>query len=358
MLIGGMHAMLIPEEVREHCDCIMIGDAEGRWAEMIADLKAGALKPEYVCEPQAIPQKGVLTRRDIFEGKGYLPITLLQFSRGCRYACSYCATSVYFGRRHHCRDVAEVVAEIRSQKRKYLFFVDDNITADREKAKELFRALIPLKVRWVSQSSLDMLQDPELMRLMVQSGCQGHVIGFESIREDSIQRMEKGVNRADVADHYRGAIQALRRYGLQTWAAFTVGHDTDTLDSIRETGRFAIRNKFTFAAYNILMPYPGTPLYAQLQAEGRLLYDGKWWLHPDYRFNHAAYVPAHMTPEQLTKAAFDCRRRMNAVGSILYRAFDFRTNMRNPFKLLQYAVYNPLFRKEVFKKQDMRFGDE
>lgn len=356
VIMGGMHVKLIPDEVKEHCDSIMIGDAEDKWAEMIEDIREGSLKKEYICGEVAVPQKGIMARRDIFEGKGYLPITLLQFSRGCRFSCRYCATSVYFKKSHHCRRVEEVIKEIKSQKRKDLFFVDDNIVADKEKAKELFRALIPLKVRWVSQASIDMLEDKELMELMVRSGCMGNVIGFESIREVSIKGMGKDVNKAYVSDKYSKAIEELRSYGLQTWAAFTVGHDADTVESIRETCEFAIKSKFCFAAYNILMPYPGTPLYEELKSQDRLLYDGKWWLHCDYRFNHAAFVPKNMTPDELTEVSFFCRKKTNSIAAIIYRAFEFRTNMRNPLRFMEYCLYNPLFRKETFKKQDMSLG--
>jgi len=252
--------------------------------------------------------------------------------------------------------VEEVIEEIKSQKRKDLFFVDDNIVADRGKAKELFRALIPLKVRWVSQASIDMLEDKELMELMVRSGCLGNVIGFESIKEASIKGMGKEVNKTYVSDKYSKAIEVLRSYGLQTWAAFTVGHDTDTVESIRETCEFAIKSKFCFAAYNILMPYPGTPLYEELKSQNRLLYDGKWWLHSEYRFNHAAFVPRNMTPDELTEVSFFCRKKTNSIAAIIYRAFEFRTNMRNPLRFMEYCLYNPLFRKETFKKQDMRLG--
>lgn len=356
VIMGGIHVKLIPDEVRPHADSIMIGDAEDKWKEMIEDARNGQLKPEYICNPVCIPQKGIITRRDIFEGKKYMPITLLQFSRGCRFNCQYCASSVYFEQRHYTRDVDEVVQEIKAQKRKLLFFVDDNIVADREKAKELFRALIPLKVHWVSQGSIDMLDDDELMRLMVQSGCLGHVIGFESIKPESIENMHKGVNKKFVANNYAEAIDKLRHYGLQTWAAFTIGHDTDTLESIEATYRFARKNKFTFSAYNILMPYPGTPLYDKLEKEGRLLYDGKWWLHEQYKFNYTAFVPKNMTPDELTEAGFMCRKKFNSVGSVLERIFEPRTNMRNPLRFFTYIIYNPVFRKEVFEKQGMTFG--
>lgn len=355
-VMGGMHAMLIPEEVAGHCDCVIVGDAEPVWETMIADFRAGRLKKRYDAVQPVCPQQNVLTRRDIFEGKGYLPITLLQFSRGCSHQCSFCASSVYFGAHHYCRPVEEVVAEIRSQKRKLLFFVDDNIVCNREKAKELFRALIPLRVRWVSQGSMDMLADDELMALMVKSGCLGLVIGFESISPNCISEMNKYTNKKGSGQRYEWEIRRLREWGLQTWAAFTVGHDGDTIESIRATCDFAIRNKFTFAAFNILMPYPNTPLYEKMEREGRLLYGGKWWLHEEYRFNYASIVPKNMTPEQLTDVSFACRKRFNSLSSIFYRALEPRTNLRTPYRIMTYLVYNPLFRKEVFKKQGMRFG--
>ena len=356
VVMGGMHAKLIPEEVAEHCDCVMVGDAEPIWGQMIEDFRNGCMKPRYEAEQPVCPQSGIIARRDIFEGKGYLPISLLQFSRGCSHKCSFCASSVYFGARHFCRPVDEVIREIKSQKRRLLFFVDDNIVCNRAKAKELFKALIPLKIHWVSQGSMDMLQDKELMELMVKSGCLGLVIGFESISPDCIKEMHKMTNTRASTDMYASEIEQLRKWGLQTWAAFTVGHDGDTVESIRATCDFAIRNKFTFAAFNILMPYPNTPLYEKLEKEGRLLYDGKWWLHEEYRFNYCSIVPKNMTPDELTEISFDCRRRFNSVSSIISRALEPRTNLRTPYRFMTYLMYNPLFRKEVFKKQGLRFG--
>lgn len=356
VVLGGMHPTLAPAEASGHADAIVTGDAEAVWGEVLGDAARGALKARYHGSTHVPVQSGRFPRRELFTGKGYLPVTLLQYSRGCPYTCHYCATSVFFTRHHRHRDVDEVVAEIRAQKRRYLFFVDDNIVADKEAAKELFAALIPLKIRWVSQASIDMLADRELMDLMVRSGCQGNVIGFESISDASLRGMHKAVNRSSAADQYAGAIEQLRSYGQQTWAAFTLGHDADTVESIQATARFAIDAKFTFAAYNILMPYPGTPLYDSLAAEGRLLYDGAWWLHPDFRFNHAVFRPAQMTPEELTEWSFWARARTNSVRSILRRAAEPRTNLRTPFRFAQFAAYNPLFRTEVFKKQGMPLG--
>ena len=278
----------------------------------------GHLKPRYDA-PVGPPQPGSQPRRDVYAGKGYLPVSLLQFGRGCRFRCEYCAVGAYFDHRQQVRPVDEVVAEIQSQRRRDLFFVDDNLIADHEAAKALFRALIPLRVRWVSQASVDQVCDPELMSLMVESGCLGNVIGFESLDPRNLAQMRKHVNVAGF-DRYASAVRCLAEHHLQTWAAFLLGYDHDTPESISAQCDWAIGERFTFAAWNVLMPYPGTPLYDRLSAEGRLLYDGRWWLHRDYRFNSAAFRPAQMSADELTEAAWRCRRRWNSPASIVRRA--------------------------------------
>ncbi len=357
VIMGGMHPTLAPQEVAEHADSVYTGDAEFLWHQALDDCRRGRLQPRYRADV-GTPQPGTLTRRDLFRGKGYLPISLLQYSRGCRYGCTFCAISAYFNKTQYRRRVREVVEEIESQDRRLLFFVDDNILSHREAAKILCRELIPLRIRWVSQASIDMTEDRELMDLMVRSGCLGHVVGFESLGEENLRSVRKTPSLKGLGSggDYAEPLRIIRDYGLQLWAAFTLGYDHDTPESIQRTVEFAVESKFCFAAFNILMPYPGTPLYENLRREGRLLYDGRWWLHPDYRFNHAAFRPGRMSPEALTEACFAARKRFNGFGSIVRRAFDFKTNMRSLYRLGVYLRYNPLFRRETFKKQGMRFG--
>jgi len=355
VILGGMHPTLIPEEAAAHADAVYLGDAEALWPQMIADARQRKLQRVYQGRP-GIPQPGFFPRRDIFKGKGYLPLTLIQFSRGCCYDCEFCAVSVYFGRTQYRRPVREVVQEIEAQGRRNLFFVDDNVLSDHEAAKELCRELIPLKIRWVSQGSIDMTQDRELMELMARSGCLGHVIGLESIDAENLQTMGKRSNLGERFEGYKPQLQVLRDYGLQTWAAFVLGYDHDTPASIERTLEFALENRFAFAAFNVLMPYPNTPLYRRLQAEDRLLYGGKWWLDPEYRFNYAAFRPRRMSADELTEAGLHARTVYNSVGSIFRRAFDFKTHLRSPLRLFIYLLYNPLFRRETFKKHGMRLG--
>ena len=197
VVLGGMHVALMPDEAAEHADSILIGDAETGWAGLIADARRGALKPRYFGPPGIGQCDGSLPRRDLYKGKGYLPISLMQYSRGCRFACTFCAVSQYFERKHYLRRIDEVLREIESQERRFLFFTDDNIASSPPALRELCEALIPMNVNWISQASLDITRDSKLMDLMQRSGCWGNVVGFESIT------VEQSAGCAKVAQHRR-----------------------------------------------------------------------------------------------------------------------------------------------------------
>jgi len=355
VILGGMHPTLLPEEAAQYADSIFLGDAETLWPIVVQDAQQGKLKARYKGPPGVAQLGGIMPRRDIFKGKGYLPMALMQYSRGCRFACNFCAVSQYFDKKHYIRRIDEVLKEIEEQEKKFIFFVDDNIASDKKALKELCKELIPINIKWFSQASLDVTKDDELMKLMADSGCVGNVTGFESITRASLRESKKSPNLPGFSN-YDNEVRILREYGMQTWAAFTLGYDNDTYDSIIATMEFALENRFTFAAFNILMPYPNTPLYRKLEQEGRLLYDGKWWLHPQYRFNQAAYIPTRMTADELTDACHEARKKYNTIPSLIYRFSDIKTNLRTLWSVAAYWKYTTLFRTEVYKKHGMRFG--
>ncbi|MEW8015437.1 MAG: radical SAM protein [Candidatus Sedimenticola endophacoides] len=352
VILGGMHVTLLPEECTQHADSIFLGDAESMWPQVVEDARCSRLKSRYQAPPGIAQFNGVIPRREIFQGKGYLPLALMQFTRGCRFACSFCAVSRYFDRKHYIRRIDEVIHEIQTLQRRFVFFIDDNIATDRNALKDLCRELIPLNIRWISQASLDVTSDPELMKLMTDSGCVGHVMGFESISPQSLRDARKAPNIQGFS-HYANEVHVLREHGMQTWAAFTLGYDYDSRDSILKTLDFALENRFTFAAFNILMPYPNTKLYNDLQKQGRLLYGGKWWLHPQYRFNQAAFTPQNMTADELTDVCHEARKRFNSIPSILYRFSDVKTNLKTLWRSTSYWRYATLFRREVYRKHKM-----
>jgi radical SAM superfamily enzyme YgiQ (UPF0313 family) len=354
--LGGCHATLIPEEATRHADAVMLGEADAAtWEKMLEDAATGRLRGCYRSDGNPAPPWSEPTaRKDIFSRKPYLPIGLTRFSRGCMNTCEYCVTGNIWRGAIQTRPPREVAAELAAHGRKYIFFVDENIVADTHAAKALFRELIPLKLHWTGQASLKFAGDPELMDLMIRSGCSGLVVGFESRDPADLARMNKSSNLA--YGGYDEVVERIRDAGIMLWAAFLLGYDNETETSVRRTLDWALSKKFAFSAFNILTPYPGTALYARLKAEGRLLYDGRWWLHDDYRFGHAAFLPAKMSPDRLTELGLEARLAHNSVYQILRRATDFKTNARDLRSLATYFAYNPLFRRELLKKHGMMLG--
>jgi radical SAM superfamily enzyme YgiQ (UPF0313 family) len=343
VILGGIHVSILPEEASLYCDSIVIGDAEKVLKQLIQDVKKGTLQKVYTSE-FGIPQQGCFPKRSIFSGKKYLPVSLVQFSRGCKFNCSFCSVSMFFKHSHRCRQLEDVLNEIEMNKLKTILFVDDNMVANKKELKVFLRELIPLKVRWASQSSIDMVKDKELLRLMADSGCVGNLIGFESINIQTLEWFNKSPNIRNF-NTYKEALEILRDYGFLTWASFMIGNDFDTLDSIEKTVEFSIKNKFTLAFFHILMPYPGTAIYNQFKKEDRLLFDGHWWNHPEYTYNQATFKPKLMTTEQLSEATVTANKGFYSISSISNRLLDRRTNMRNLMNLIIYTRFNYILRK-------------
>jgi radical SAM superfamily enzyme YgiQ (UPF0313 family) len=355
VILGGFHTTLLPEESLPHADAIVTGDGDEAWPQILLDIASNTLKRTYAgCTYTKKIYEGVKTDWSVFQGKSYIPVALTQFSRGCSNKCEYCATGNIYCGSFVTRPVAETIRELEQDGRKFVFFADDNIIADIPAAKEFFKALIPLKVRWTGQASINFASDRELMDLMLKSGCSGLVVGFESRDPRNLVAMNKRVNTAHGT--YDEIVERIRDAGLMIWAAFLLGYDHETRESIQETVEWAISKKFAFSAFNILMPYPGTPFYDRMKADGRLLYDGKWWLHDDYRFGYAGFKPKNMSPEDLSELGLWARKRHNTVFQIARRATDRKTNCKDLWSILIYLAYNPLFRDEMLKKHGMMLG--
>ena len=355
VVLGGMHPTLQPEEAACHADAILLGDAEGAWPRLIADFRDGRLQPRYATAAGQAPQAGLPVRRDIFRGKGYLPLSLVQFGRGCRYACDFCACSAYFAARCSWRDPEEVALEVASLPGRNILFTDDNIAADPVRLAALVEQLAPLRIRWGAQASIDIARQPRLLARAAASGCVGFTIGFESLDGEALRAMNKRHNLGASA-RYAEEIARFRDAGLMLWGTFTIGHDADQPDTARRCVELAVENRLFYATFNLLTPYPGTPLYDRLAREGRLLFDGKWWLHPDYRLNHAVHVPARMSPEELTESCDAAEAAFHSLRSVARRALDTRTNARSPARLAITVGYNLLFRREGRRRRALRLG--
>ncbi len=353
VVMGGYHATFLPDEVSEHVDAVLVGEAEETWETIVADAARGALGPRYHA-PGRPSLRGRAPDRRIFAGKRYLPLTLVESGRGCRYACDFCSISAFYRKTFEPRPARDVAAEIEATGRKWIFLVDDNVSMDVERTKELCRELIPLGIRWFSQATIATGHDPELLSLMEKSGCAGILVGFESIDEHNLKAMNKTFNKG--AGHYHDAIAGLGDHGIKIYATFVFGYDTDPPDVFRRTLDFALEERFFVAAFNHLQPFPGTPLYERFRVEGRLLYD-RWWLEPGYRFGQLAYRPKGLAPEELYERLMEIRREFYSARNILARAGHARANLLGPGAPWLHFAVNGLLRKELRDKWSTPLGD-
>src|SRR5262249_16452665 len=347
VVMGGFHPTLVPEEATECAEAIVIGEAEGVWPRVLSDCAAGRLARVY--RQTARPSlSGLRPDRSLFAGKRYLPVGLVEAGRGCHFRCEFCAIQSYFGNTQTRRPTDEILEEVRRVKKPLIFFVDDNITSNMDQAKEFFRALIPLKVRWVSQASINAAHDEEFLRLIKASGCQGLLIGFESLNPDNLRRMHKGFNL--MKGGFEQALANLRRHEIRLYATFILGYDEDMGNALEATLAFAQRHRFYIVALNHLTPFPGTPLYKRLQEEGRLLYE-KWWLDPEYRYGMVPFGPRGLTAEDVKERCITARQKFYRLSCMLRRGFD-KVNTSNWFMWAHFFSINLLFRSEVLQRKD------
>lgn len=352
VVLGGHHPSLLPAEALEHCDSVVVGDAEGSWEQLVQDAGRGQLERRYhTAQGQAIC--GPPPDRGIFRGKRYGPLALVQYGRGCRFACEFCSVHAFYGDRLAQRPVPEVVEEIRALGSKLVFFVDDNIFASVERAEELFHALTPLGIRWVCQASIDIARHRRLVPLMARSGCIALLLGFESLTAENLRQMNKRCNLR--SGGYAEAIARLHRHGIMIYGTFVFGYDHDAPDAFDRTVEFATRSGFLLANFNPLTPTPGTDLYRRLQREGSLLYPS-WWLDPDYRYGQAIFEPRGMSAAQLTEGCLRARRQFYSYRRMLGRLTQVPRHMLRPYQLGLYTLANLVSRREILRKQGAPLG--
>jgi radical SAM superfamily enzyme YgiQ (UPF0313 family) len=353
--MGGFHATLCPDEVSDYAEIVVVGEAEDVWPRVIDDVRHG--RYERVYRAAARPSlRGLRPDRRIFAGKRYLPIGLVEAGRGCHFRCDFCAVQAMFASTQTRRPIDEIVAEVvalRAEKRLF-FFVDDNITSNMREAKDWLRALAPLGIRWVSQASINAAHDEEFLDLLVRSGCRGVLIGFESLDPDTLAAMNKGFNT--MRGGYEAALANLRRHRLRLYGTFVFGYDADTPESFARSVEFARDHHFYIAAFNHLTPFPGTPLYARLRDEGRLLFD-RWWLDERYRYNMVPFRPKTMSPEALQRECLAARRDFYGWGSIARRGFD-AVNRADAFMFRNFFPINAMLRADTNQRDGYPLGDE
>lgn len=322
VVLGGYHVTLLPEEAARHADAIVVGDAESVWKQVLFDADRGELQTRY--QGLGRPDLTALRpRRDVFQGKNYQNITLVEFARGCNFHCDFCSITAFHKALHTHRPAVDVAAEMEASGNRRFFIVDDNIVSQPEQTRALCRELKPLNIRWVGQASIHIAQDDALLEQIVESGCCGLLIGMESLDPQNLRDMGKQWNLH--AGTYADSLANFRKHGLAIYGTFVFGYDNDTPETVAESVAFAREQKLFMAAFNHLVPFPGTPLYDRLAKQGRLLTD-RWWLDSRGKVGDVTFRPARMSCGELQAACLDARREFYRWSSIASRLLDRRAN--------------------------------
>lgn len=348
VIAGGYHTTLLPDEVLEYFDSIIIGNAETVWEKVLKDASLKTLEKIYRGD-FAFHNK--IPDRTIFNGKKYLPVSLVEIGRGCIHKCEFCAISEYYQCKYYKRDLDLVIEDMKSCSNKYFFLVDDNLVADIENAKELFRRLIPLKIKWAGQGTLTMAKDKELLRLMKKSGCELILIGFESLEKESLLQMEKSWNGELETDKL---VDEIHKAGIGIYATFVLGYDGDTKETVKKTLEFSEKHKFYTTAFNHLLPFPGTGLYHRLKKENRLIYD-KWWINENYNYGELSFYPKNFDPKELSLISRDTRKAFSNGKNVLKRGF---ASMRrsSPLMWSLFWAMNLRLGEEIDEKMNVPLG--
>ena len=351
VVMGGEWVSLNPEQALEHCDAIVQGEAEFAWPELLEDHRSGGLRRRIYRSDRLHTLKGLprmdlarlpLFRRELMrEGvyRDYYFQFPLMATRGCPFGCDFCSVSQYHDRGFRMRPVGEVLRDardIQAMGSRNILFMDDNPVANREYARELFRALRPLEMRWCSQCTVEIADDPELLDLAAESGCFLLSIGFETVKQSNLRRMNKGW--AGSGDYGR-KIREIRRRGIQIVALIMIGLDDDDPADFDRTLEFLIRNKVTLAKFHLPLPYPGTRFYERMEREGRIL--TRDW--NEYHYGNAVIRPMNMSPETAMAKYWATYREFFSLRSILRRFLP--PARRNLQFSLHYLMANLIYRR-------------
>jgi radical SAM superfamily enzyme YgiQ (UPF0313 family) len=328
VVLGGLHASSLPLEAARHADAVCIGPAENVWPQILADFEAGRLRKFYRGASRGSAALVPLPRRELMNPRAYLVPNTMVTTRGCPHACAFCYKGAFWGERYYeARPIAEIERELASLDGPVVFFLDDNLLADRRHGRALFSLLRGSGIVWQAAASLDVVREPRYLDEAYAAGCRSLFVGFESLSPENMGRVNKQVN---VVADYAEAVRRFHDAGIMVNGSFVFGFDCDGPDVFARTVDFAVASCIETATFHILTPFPGTPAFARLEREGRLLHR-RW---PLYDTDHAVFRPRRISPDQLERGHRRAYREFLRYGSILRRSFGLTA----PLKRIAYNV--------------------
>jgi radical SAM superfamily enzyme YgiQ (UPF0313 family) len=314
VVLGGMHASVMPEEGLQHADAVVVGEADEVWPQVVADAEAGRMQGIYKGDRPVDLVRLKPPRLDLLDASRYFPLYPIEATRGCTHACSFCSTRYVHGYGFRTRPVDHVIADVRWAGNNIIAFLDDNFAADEMFAKELFTAMIPHEKKFFMQSHVLLAENEELLLLAAKAGCIGVFVGIESVSADTLSEANKGFNRVD---RLKDNIARFHDRGILVDGGIIFGFDTDTPDVFDRTIEVLEKIKIDSVAVNILIPYPGTEFYRRFEREGRIICTG----YSKYTGGTVIVRPKNMTVEQLQAGYNRFTKDYYRMMEIVYRAF-------------------------------------
>ena len=326
VILGGVHPSILPDEAMQYADSVVVGEAEGVWEKLILDFQNNNLQKKY---HDPLPDLGKYVPKDFSKiiKRRLFHLLPIMTTRGCPYNCDFCCVSNIYGKEIRHIPIENVVRDIQESGGKNFMFLDDNIIGNPTYAKALFKAIKPLKIKWVGQASVSLLvRDDELMQLAAESGCKILFFGLESVSETQLKTMRKAIGKIDLLEK---ALKKIKKAGILIHASMVFGFDNDTKDTFDETVRFLVKNKVCSVSFNILTPYPGTKTYDDLKNENRLISTD--WRYYDH--NTVVFSPKNMTAYELQQGKIRAKKKFYTIYSVLNRFFG---NLYSP--ILYFAI--------------------
>jgi radical SAM superfamily enzyme YgiQ (UPF0313 family) len=368
VVLGGLHVLSCPEECAPHADALAVGDGVQLWPRILADIESGCLQARYAATYDSDYRRDPSPRRSLLPRDSFLTTTSLIATRGCHNRCGFCYLATDGLRMpYRMREPAQVAAEFAADGQPYAVFIDNNLGSNRPYLRDLCQALRPLHKIWSAAVSIDVTDDPSLIRAMALAGCTGVFVGFESLTDRNLADARKKTPKTAAYAH---RVRLLHDYGIQVNGSFVLGFDHDRQDVFARTADWIEENRLECATFHILTPYPATPLFRQMEAEGRLLHRD-WSL---YDTAHAVFRPKHMTPEELEEGYACIYQRLFSHTSIWrrrpadwravppYLAMSYLYKRSNRFwrflikHHLVHAVWRPLV--ELTRLRHVQFREE
>lgn len=339
VVMGGIHVTTMPDEALEHATSVVVGEAEGVWSQLIDDWLSGSLKRVYRAGGEFDLADAPLPRWDLVSPGDYNRL-LVQTSRGCPHQCEFCASSIMLTKRYKPKPVERVIEEVRHIKahwrRPFLEFADDNSFVHRGQARALMAALREERVRWFTECDVSIANDVALLDAMRDAGCRQILIGLESPTREGLNGLERRANwKLKQLDTYEAAVRTIQSRGIAVNGCFVLGLDGDSARVFDDVYEFAQRVGLFDVQITVLTPFPGTPLYARLVSEGRVLHPGAWNMCTLFDVN---FVPRQMTPEALQRGMVDLARRLYDPAAVAARREVFFEQVRRGSGVLSEAL--------------------